>query len=108
MLRETGWSAALSTLAQEGVVVHLAALQLFGGEPLTPVDCDRLALACARVSKASLVLAEREAWKPDFCFAPLVLVRMRLGVVDELQRQLDRAQIELKAAEAAVLGEVAA
>jgi len=94
-IKECGWSAALSVLARESVVVHLAAVQLASGLPLTSVDFERFALACTRTSKSALILAAKENWKPDYCHAPSRLVDIRYAATEELRRQLAQAEREL-------------
>ncbi len=101
-IRECGWSAALSVLPTEAVVLHLAAQMIADAEPLPVEDRERLALACMRVDRAALVLVERETWKPDYCYQPARLVALKRDAVTELRRQLDRAEMEATAAEAAL------
>lgn len=101
-IRECGWAAALETVAHEGVVIHLAASQLARWEPLNVEDDERLALACMRVSRAALVLTERETWRPAYCYAPARLASIKRMAVTELRRQLATAEEELTAAETAL------
>lgn len=97
-LRECGWSAALATLATEGAVLHLAARQLVEWQALSVEDDERFALACIRIEKAALVLAERDAWRPDYCYPPARVVAMKTAAVSELRRQLEAAERDLEQA----------
>jgi hypothetical protein len=106
--REFAWSAALSTLAQEACVVHIAGLQVASGATMQLEDLDRLALACLRIEKAALTLVERDSWKPEDCYPPVTLLRMRIAAVEELKRQLIVAENNLRAAEDVILGKAAA
>lgn len=94
-IRENGWAAALEVLRVESVVVRLAGLQVERGEHLNIEDRDRLALACERIDRAALTLVEREAWKPDDCYAPDVLVNRKRNAVAAIRRQLDEAERSL-------------
>ncbi|MDQ3494282.1 MAG: DNA primase [Pseudomonadota bacterium] len=63
-IRETGWSAALKTLAMEATVALIAARQLGGWQPLSVEDDARLALAVERIDHAAAVFVEAQAWRP--------------------------------------------
>lgn len=64
-MRETGWAAALSTLALEARIAQLASAQLSRGEPLSACDDERLGLAVARIASAASALTETPAWRPE-------------------------------------------
>lgn len=55
-LRETAWPAALTVLAREATIVHIAARTILGGVGLSEDDHARLQLAHNRIAKAREVL----------------------------------------------------
>lgn len=57
-VRESGWAAALATLATEATIVRMASAQVARWQPLSEEDDARLALACERIDKAAAVLVE--------------------------------------------------
>ncbi len=64
-IREAGWASALSVLALEAKVALIAARQLSGWHYLTEEDDKRLAEAVERIDRASCVLNEASAWRPQ-------------------------------------------
>ena len=57
-MRESGWAAALATLATEATVAKIAAAQLLRDEPLEWDDYCRLVKASELIDKAAAVLVE--------------------------------------------------
>lgn len=105
-MREVAWWAALEMLATESVVVHLAAQEVFNGNPLNEADRNRLALACERVESAAMTLGDREKWRPDFYYQPPVLAQRKRRAAEIMREHCERAEREAVAAEAAVPAEV--
>ncbi len=54
--KQAQWRAALNALQLEVGVVHIAARQLAGGQPLQPDDLKRVGVACDRIRDAKEVL----------------------------------------------------
>lgn len=106
--RQTQWSAALEVLTTECIVVLLAARDIGAGRDLAEADIDRLALACSRIDYAALVLTERKEWRPDYCYPPESLARMKRCAADELNRQHSEAEQAAQRAEMAIPCKVAA
>lgn len=65
-IREYGWACALELLAFEAKVVAFGSQQLARWQCLSEEDDARLALAVDRIDHASLVLLQKETWKPAY------------------------------------------
>jgi len=102
-IRDVGLASAVDVLATEAVIAVLAVRELQSWRVLSAEDDQRLALACDRIGKASVVLTGKEQWRPDYFYPPKRLVAVKRGVVDELRRELGTAERELAAAEQALL-----